>query len=161
MRGAPQSGLARLMPGSADESPAGRSVSRRAARVSNARMIEIQHGANEPPSQAGRWSARSHLLNGFERHEIPVRHGSADNGLGHPAQKYKARIMLGTVARVSHPRSLEPESICGRLGYRAGESRLTMWPGGALYYCGTAITCEPRHLQRLARQWPLQLERFL
>src|SRR5262245_36855739 len=42
-------------PGSTDRSPAEPSVSRRAAAISNAKTIEIRHGATEPPSRAERW----------------------------------------------------------------------------------------------------------
>ena len=58
MRARPRAGWPGSCPGSADGSPTGRSVSRRAVWISNARMIEIQHGANEPRSQAGRWPVR-------------------------------------------------------------------------------------------------------
>ena len=57
MRGAPQSGLARLMSRISRRISSGTSVSRRAVWISNARTIETQHGANEPRSQAGRWPA--------------------------------------------------------------------------------------------------------
>src|SRR5262249_26782055 len=57
MRGAPQGGWPCSWSGSTDGPPPEPSVPRRAAATSNAKTIEIQHGANEPRSRAGRWPA--------------------------------------------------------------------------------------------------------
>ena len=61
MRGAPRAGWPGSCPGSADGSPAGRSVSRRAVWISNARTIETPAtGANERRSQSDDGRKQTH-----------------------------------------------------------------------------------------------------